>query len=84
MVMEWTIFIFVVRYIYLYVYFNGSLRQLCGSYGENKYTYHDVNGASVIDTTLFPDFKAMTTYAHNLGLTAGYVTDFRLYFLTSL
>jgi hypothetical protein len=53
-----------------------SARQLCGSYGENKNTYHDVDGTSVIDTNLFPDFKAMTTYAHNLGLTAGCMAFF--------
>lgn len=46
-------------------------RQLCGSYGSSNYTYHDVNGAPVVDENLFPDFKKMTDYAHNLGLTAG-------------
>lgn len=46
--------------------------QLCGTYGSNKNTYHDENGKPVVDTSLFPDFNAMTDYAHRLGLTAGY------------
>lgn len=45
--------------------------QRCGHYGENKYTYHDENGAPVVETNLFPDFNKMTDYAHSLGLTAG-------------
>lgn len=46
--------------------------QLCGSYGDNKYTYHDVNGAPVIDYSKFPNFNALTDHAHSLGLTAGW------------
>lgn len=45
--------------------------QLCGSYGPNKYTYHDESGQPIVDTNVFPDFKEMTSYAHSLGLTAG-------------
>ena len=47
--------------------------QLCGNYGTNNYTYHDKSGEPVINLDLFPDFKAMTDYAHLIGLTAGYV-----------
>lgn len=46
--------------------------QLCGSYGPQNYTYHDENGAPVINTTSFPDMKQMVDYAHELGLTAGW------------
>jgi hypothetical protein len=46
--------------------------QACGSYGPNGDTYHDVNGDPVINTSSFPDFKAMTDYAHSLGETAGW------------
>lgn len=45
--------------------------QLCGSYGSDANTYHDESGKPVVDTSLFPDFNAMTDYAHSLGLTAG-------------
>ncbi len=45
--------------------------QLCGAYGVDKYTYHDAEGAPVIDYSKFPDFAKMTAYAHSLGLTAG-------------
>lgn len=34
--------------------------------------YHDVEGKSVVNTTRFPDLKAMTDKAHELGLTAGW------------
>jgi hypothetical protein len=46
--------------------------QLCSSYGPNKYSYHDANGRPVVNTARFPDFIAMTDYAHSLGLTAGW------------
>lgn len=47
--------------------------QACGKRGPNGYTYHDpVTGAPIVDTTTFPDMKAMTDYAHSLGLTAGW------------
>ena len=47
--------------------------QLCGSYGENNYTYHNASTyAPVVDMSLFPDFNIMTGYAHDLGLTAGW------------
>ena len=49
--------------------------QLCGSYGGDKYTYHDENGKPVVDTSMFPDFNEMTDYAHSIGLTAGYYTN---------
>ncbi len=48
-------------------------RQTCGHYGQYKYTYHDENGVPVVEQSLFPDFKKMTDYAHDLGLTAGFV-----------
>ena len=41
--------------------------QLCGAYGEAKFTYHDENGAPVTDYGKFPNFNAMTDYAHSLG-----------------
>ena len=31
--------------------------QKCGSYGPEKYTYHDENGNPVVDTEKFPDMK---------------------------
>ena len=46
--------------------------QLCGDYTNRHFTYHDETGAPVIDTSLFPDFKAMTDYVHSIGLTAGW------------
>eukprot|EP01116_Phalansterium_solitarium_P025514 TRINITY_DN97_c0_g1_i1.p1 TRINITY_DN97_c0_g1~~TRINITY_DN97_c0_g1_i1.p1 ORF type:complete len:472 (-),score=162.89 TRINITY_DN97_c0_g1_i1:242-1501(-) len=46
--------------------------QLCGSYGPNKYTFHNADGFPVVNKQRFPDFIAMTTYAHNLNLTAGW------------
>jgi alpha-galactosidase len=46
--------------------------QLCGHYGSKKWTYHDESGNPVVNTALFPDFNAMTDYAHSLGLTAGW------------
>lgn len=46
--------------------------QACGSYGPNKYTYHDATGRPVVNQERFPDFIAMTTYAHQKNLTAGW------------
>lgn len=46
--------------------------QVCGSNGDKQYTYHDENGNPIVDTNVFPDFKKMTDYAHDLGLTAGW------------
>jgi len=46
--------------------------QECGSYGPNKYSFHDSNGRPVVNQQRFPDFIAMTDYAHSLGLTAGW------------
>ena len=46
--------------------------QKCGKYGPNGYTYHDANGAPVVDEAKFPDMKAMTDVAHSLNLTAGW------------
>ncbi len=54
---------------------------MCGTRGDMKYTYHDVDGKPVVDTSLFPDFNAMTDYAHSLGLTAGYVSMHNYYLL---
>lgn len=34
--------------------------------------YHDVDGNPVVNLQRFPDMKAMTDYAHKLGLTAGF------------
>lgn len=47
--------------------------QLCGKYGNNNYTYHNASiYAPMVNTELFPDFNAMTDYAHKLNLTAGW------------
>lgn len=49
--------------------------QACGE-GTNGYHYHTGGSGnsyhSVINTTRFPDMKAMTDKAHSLGLTAGW------------
>merc|ERR1740117_1652070 len=34
--------------------------------------YHDADGNPVVNLNVFPDMKAMTDHAHNLGLTAGW------------
>mmetsp|Transcript_11084 Transcript_11084/g.18109 ORF Transcript_11084/g.18109 Transcript_11084/m.18109 type:complete len:416 (-) Transcript_11084:142-1389(-) len=49
--------------------------QLCGEYGPDKNTYHDEVGKPVVDTSVFPNFNAMTDYAHSLGLTAGWYAN---------
>ena len=46
--------------------------QSCGSYGPKGYSFHDVNGRPVVNQNRFPDFIAMTNFAHSLGLTAGW------------
>jgi alpha-galactosidase len=46
--------------------------QVCGSSPNSKFTFHDEDGNPVVNTNLFPDFKAMTDYAHSLKLTAGW------------
>ena len=47
--------------------------QSCGKRGPQGYTYHDPNtGAPIVNSVTFPDMKAMTDYAHSLGLTAGW------------
>ena len=46
--------------------------QACSKYGPNGYSYHDANGRPVVNQQRFPDFIAMTTYAHSLGLTSGW------------
>jgi hypothetical protein len=46
--------------------------QACGSYGPNGYSFHDANGRPVVNQQRFPDFLAMTNYAHSLGLTSGW------------
>ncbi len=52
--------------------FSSSAGQLCGKYGPNGYTFHDANGMPLVNPARFPDFISMTTYAHNLNLTAGW------------
>ncbi|GAB5362541.1 hypothetical protein AAMO2058_000806200 [Amorphochlora amoebiformis] len=46
--------------------------QECGSYGKDKYTYHEETGAPVVNTTRFPNMSGMVEHAHNLNLTAGF------------
>jgi alpha-galactosidase len=46
--------------------------QECGSYGPNKYTYHNASGYPQINTALFPSFGAMTSYGHARNLTVGW------------
>ena len=46
--------------------------QACSKYGPDGYSYHDANGRPVVNQQRFPDFIAMTTYAHSLGLTSGW------------
>ena len=46
--------------------------QSCGHHGTNRYTYHSDAGFPIVNEERFPDFKAMTTKAHSLGLTAGW------------
>jgi alpha-galactosidase len=45
--------------------------QLCNS-GPGGKGYHNGSGYPNVDLSLFPDFKAMTAYAHSLNLTAGW------------
>mmetsp|Transcript_42432 Transcript_42432/g.99839 ORF Transcript_42432/g.99839 Transcript_42432/m.99839 type:complete len:180 (-) Transcript_42432:958-1497(-) len=49
--------------------------QLCGSYGSENYTYHDSNGRPQVDTSKFPDLKAMTDAGHALNLTVGFYSN---------
>lgn len=53
--------------------------QACGSYGPDKYTYHDPanNLWPAIDQTKFPggNMSSMTAVAHSLGLTAGFYAN---------
>ena len=46
--------------------------QACGSYGSDAYTFHTEEGRPVVNQDRFPDFIAMTGYAHSLNLTAGW------------
>lgn len=46
--------------------------QECGSHGPQNWTYHDVNGNPVVDTTKFPNISLLPATAHSLGLTAGW------------
>lgn len=46
--------------------------QECGSYGPNKYTFHSEEGRPIVNPVRFPDFQAMTNFAHENGLTAGW------------
>lgn len=45
--------------------------QNCQAGAEGNH-YHDANGDPVVNLDRFPDMKAMTDYAHKLGLTAGW------------
>jgi alpha-galactosidase len=49
--------------------------QACGSYGPQKYTYHDAAGDPVVNTQRFPSMKNMTDFAHALGLRAGFYSN---------
>ena len=44
--------------------------QTCSDSGDLN--FHDEDGNPIVNTDLFPDMKAMTDYAHSLGLTAGW------------
>jgi len=46
--------------------------QACGRHGEGGYTYHDEEGNPLVNSERFPSMKSMTSYAHSLGLTAGW------------
>lgn len=47
--------------------------QECGA-GAKPWTYHDANGDPVVNTGRFPSLLNMTSYAHSLGLKAGWVS----------
>ncbi len=51
--------------------------QLCGSYGPEKFTYHnpDKKFWPEIDPAKFTNMTAMTAVAHTLGLTAGWYAN---------
>ena len=40
-----------------------------------NYSYHDENGAPVVDLAKFPDMKGMVDHAHSLNLTAGFYSN---------
>ncbi|GMH85976.1 hypothetical protein TrST_g9964 [Triparma strigata] len=44
--------------------------QVCSD--DQDYNFHDDDGNPIVNLDLFPDMKAMTDYAHGLGLTAGW------------
>ena len=44
--------------------------QACGT-GVNA-SFHDANGSPLINTTTFPDMKAMTTHGHSKGMRVGW------------
>ena len=46
--------------------------QACGRHGEGGYMYHDEEGNPLVNSERFPSMKSMTSYAHSLGLTAGW------------
>ena len=47
--------------------------QLCGSYGDEEFTYHASDGLyPVVNRSRFSDMEALTNYAHALNLTAGW------------
>jgi len=46
--------------------------QECGHHGVGKYTYHSDAGFPLVNAKRFPDFVAMTSKAHSLGLTSGW------------
>ena len=49
--------------------------QSCGAYGPDKFTFHDADGVPVVNTTRFPDLRAMTTHGHNVNLTVGWYAN---------
>jgi alpha-galactosidase len=48
--------------------------QKCNS-GPDGVGFHDANGYPIVDTSKFPDMKAMTAKARSLGLTAGWYVN---------
>mmetsp|Transcript_19309 Transcript_19309/g.54355 ORF Transcript_19309/g.54355 Transcript_19309/m.54355 type:complete len:385 (+) Transcript_19309:3-1157(+) len=48
--------------------------QACGE-GAKGYWYHDAEGRPKVDTSKFPDLRAMTSKAHRLGLGAGWYAN---------
>ena len=49
--------------------------QKCGSYGPQKYTYHNATGWPQVDPEKFPSMSSMVNVAHSLGLRAGFYSN---------